>query len=127
MCQLHEYKMSSKREKHMQHLCSSFHITGISLFLTFPLKSEENIQQQLKPWLVVLQSRRSNALTGNSKDSHRTLSHTSVNTFRCSSTSPFPTTTTLSINCPPERGERRKEGERTLIWLWNIVQFALGQ
>lgn len=38
-----------------------------------------------------------------------------------------PERTSLSIKSPPERGEWRKEGERTLIWLCNTEQFAIGQ
>lgn len=38
-----------------------------------------------------------------------------------------PTRTSLSIKSPPERGEWRKEGAGTLIWLCNTVQFAVGQ
>lgn len=56
------------------------------------------------------------------------VSYTSVSVFRCSPAFRFPNARTrLSFKSPPERGRLRKETERALIWLCNMVQFAIGQ
>lgn len=120
-------KCLSEREKPMQHLCSIFHITESLYFLHSLWSQRRNIQQQLKPWLAILQSRRSNGVATILR-SLRTFSHTSVNIFRCSTALAIPTRASLSIKSPPEmQTEEKRERERTLIWLCNTVQFAIGQ
>lgn len=124
--QQHEYKMSVRARKAYATSVQDLPHHRISLFLSIPSESQRrSIQQkqQLKPWLAVLQSRRSNALIKNPGNLANSYTYVNIFSYPLSS----PTSTSLSIKSPPERGESRKEGERTLIWLCNTVQFAIGQ
>lgn len=110
--------------KQMQHLCRMFLITQALYFILSEdrrgmNKSSYNLGSP--SFSVTDQTHLPTILSR-----LRTLSHTSVDVFSCSP-SLFPTRTTLSIKSPPERSERRKEEERTLICLCNMVQFAIGQ
>lgn len=114
----------------MQHPAKDLPHHTISLFLTFPLKLQEeytaaaenlgspsfNLADQTHLPTIV----RSLA-----------VSHTSVNVFQVLPPPPPPPLPGENkperLKSPPEGGECRKEGEGTLIWACNTVQFAIGQ
>lgn len=97
----------------------------ISLFRTFPLKSQEEYTAAAE----ILARRPSVFLIKRSYQQSWGASHFLTHLFS-GALPPFRTPnpgTSLSFKSPPERGEWGKEAERTLIWLCNTAQFAIGQ
>lgn len=129
----HGDRMNTKTRLRARATCSicagASSITEISLFLTFPLKSQEEHRAAVE----TSPRRPSISDQTHSPTILRSLAEhflTHLSTFSGAPPPPplrSPTKTSLSIKSPPERSERRKEGERTLIWLCNTVQFAIGQ
>lgn len=116
--------------KHMQHPAQNLPHHTISLFLTFPLKSQEEYTATAETSTRRPSISQIKHTYQQSWGASRCLTHLST-FFRCfppPPPPPFPDENKPErLKSPPEGGECRKEGEGTLIWACNTVQFAIGQ
>lgn len=122
-----EYKMPLRAREAYAASVQDLPHHKISLFLTFPLKSEEEYTTAAETLTCrpsISQIKRTYQQSRGA--AQNTFSHI-CQRFQVLPRLSAPQQEQLWALKVPQRGEWRKEGERTLIWLCNTVQFAIGQ